>query len=213
MNNLKEVFKNFLYENATYSGYIEMPIVHSSNLLPNKLIPFSKAYSTKDYEQWVCFYENDEKFLRVWNNPKKYLPILRKFYGVISPDFSVQRNMPLQKQVEAIFNGRILGHWWQQNGIEVIANIRFNDSRTYEYAFEGIFPNSNVAIGSLGCIKKLEERKFFEEGLAEMIHTLKPKNLIVYGALPQAVFGKYKNKTNILHFPCQTNLSHSMKGV
>ena len=208
-----DFFKNYLYENVEYCGKTEIPILHSSKLLPNQLIPFSKAYSSKDYKQWVCFYENDDKFFRVWKSPKKYLPVLKKFYGVISPDFSVQRNMPLHKQIDAIFNGRLLGHWWQQNGIEVIPNIRFNESRTYEYAFEGIDKNSNIAVGSLGCIKNKEERNFFIFGLEEMIKILQPKNLIIYGALPKEIFEKYSVLTNILHFPCWTNLIHSKKKV
>lgn len=208
-----DIFKNYLYKNADYCGEQELPVLHSSKLLPNKLIPFSKALYTKDFNQWVCFYENDEKFICVWDNPKKYLPLLQKFYGVISPDFSIHRNMPLQKQIDAIFNGRILGHWWKENGIEVIPNVRFNGERTYKYAFEGIEKNSNIAVDSLGCIKNVEERKFFLAGLAEGIKILKPENLIIYGALPKYIFEKYKDVTNILHFPCWTNLVHSKKAV
>ena len=210
---MADVFKSYLFKNADYFGEKEILILHSSKLLPNKLIPFSKAFSTNNFEQWVCFYENDEKFFRVWNNPKKYLPILKKFYGVISPDFSVQRNMPLHKQIDSIFNGRILAHWWQQNGIEVIPNVRFNDPRTYEYVFNGIDKYSTIAVGSLGCIKNKEERKFFIEGFSEMVKILQPKNLIVYGSFPKKFFGSYKNVTNILHFPCWTNLIHSKKAV
>ena len=121
--------------------------------------------------------------------------------------------MPLHKQIDSIFNGRILAHWWQQNGIEVIPNVRFNDPRTYEYAFNGIDKYSTIAVGSLGCIKNKEERKFFIEGFSEMVKILQPKNLIVYGSFPKKFFGSYKNVTNILHFPCWTNLIHSKKAV
>ena len=89
---MADVFKSYLFKNADYFGEKEILILHSSKLLPNKLIPFSKAFSTNNFEQWVCFYENAENFFRVWNNSKKYLPILKKFYGAISPDFSFQRN-------------------------------------------------------------------------------------------------------------------------
>ena len=208
-----DVFHSYLFKNIDYGGELEIPALHSSHLLPNKLIPFSKALKTKDYTQWVHFYEKDETILRVLKNPKKYLPILKKFYGVISPDFSIQRNMPLFMQIESIFNGRVLGNYWRQNGIEVIANVRFNDSRTYKFAFDGIDKNANLAIGSLGCIKKNEEREYFINGLSEMMKRLKPKNLIVDGTAPEEIFYRYKNDTNILQFPSQISIVHAKKVI
>ncbi|MBR1729372.1 MAG: DUF4417 domain-containing protein [Selenomonadaceae bacterium] len=208
-----DVFRSYLFKNIDYIGELEIPILHSSYLLPNRLISFSKALKTKDYNQWVHFYENDETILRVWRNPKKYLPILKKFYGVISPDFSIHRNMSLFMQIQSIFNGRVLGNYWQQNGIEVIANVRFNDSRTYKFAFEGIDKNANISIGSLGCLKKNEERKFFVAGLEEMMKTLTPKNLIVYGSAPEEIFDRYKNNTNIIQFPSQISKIYANKVI
>ena len=208
-----DVFKSYLFEGISYSGELEIPVLHSSHLLPNELIPFSKARGTKDFNLWVHFYEDDKNFMCVWNQPKKYLTLLQKFYGVISPDFSVQRNMPLFKQIELTARGRLLGCWWRQNGIEVIPNVRFNGDRTYKFAFEGLDKNSNLAIGSLGCIKNKTERDYFVKGLAEMIRTLKPKNLVVYGAAPKTIFEPYVNKTKILHFPSQTTLIHKKESV
>ena len=208
-----DIFKSYLFKNADYTGDFQIPILHSSKLLPNKLIPFSRAMNTNDFEQWVHFYEDDKNFIRVWNQTKKYLPILKKFYGVISPDFSVQRNMPLFMKLDSIAKGRVLGHWWQQNGIEVIPNVRFNGDSTYNFVFEGLDKNSNLAVGSLGCIKNKEERKYFVEGLRELIKRLQPKNLIVYGAAPKKIFEPYSNETNILHFSSWTTLIHQKERV
>ena len=41
----------FLVENADYSGYIELPVIKTSNLLPNKVVVFSRAMS----EKWKDF--------------------------------------------------------------------------------------------------------------------------------------------------------------
>lgn len=59
-NKSSDVFKSYLFEGVGYSGEFQIPILHSSRLLPNKLIPFSKALSTKDFAQWVHFYEDDK---------------------------------------------------------------------------------------------------------------------------------------------------------
>ena len=62
------------------------------------MIPFSKAMSTKDFDQWVHFYEYDYKFAAIWDNPRKYLSRIKKFRGVITLDFSLYRDMPLVMQ-------------------------------------------------------------------------------------------------------------------
>ena len=94
----KDVFRSFLVNNATYDGFLEIPVIKPIDQLPNRLIPFSKAMKTNDYDQWVHFYENDCGFERVWNNPKRYLSRLKRFNGIITPDFRLYRNMMLVMQ-------------------------------------------------------------------------------------------------------------------
>lgn len=36
------------------------------------------------------------------------------------------------------YQGRALAHWWGENGMEVIPNVRFADERSYEFCFSGI---------------------------------------------------------------------------
>lgn len=78
-NNNYDVFHSFLVENADYDGYFELPVIRTSNQLPNKVITFSKAMSKawRDYDCWVIFYEHDRDFERLWNNPKQYLNKLK----------------------------------------------------------------------------------------------------------------------------------------
>lgn len=110
LNNCRDVFRSFLVKNADYSGEIELPIIRTSVLIPNRVITFSKAMAKgmNDYNQWVIFYEHDENFERLWNTPNKYLAKLKKFNGVISPDFSLYRNMPLVMQMWNTYRGRAL---------------------------------------------------------------------------------------------------------
>lgn len=85
-----------------------------------------------------------------------------------------------------------MAHWLQENGIEIIPNVRFADERSYDFCFDGVEKNNTVAIGTHGCIKKLTDRAYFEKGLAEMEEQLQPQTIIVYGAAPDQIFGKYK---------------------
>ena len=89
-----DVFNSFLVANSTYVGMFEIPEIKATYDIPNKLISFSEAISCREYNQWIHFYEDDYKFERIWRNPKRYLAILKRFNGVILPDFSLYRDMP-----------------------------------------------------------------------------------------------------------------------
>lgn len=187
----KDVFRAFLVKNATYDGSLEMPCIKSIDAVPNKLIVFSKAIRSKDFNGFIHFFEDDVYFERIWNQPNKYLPILKRFDGVITPDFSLYRDMPLVMQEWNTYRSRAIGHWLQENGIPVIPNIRFADERSYSFCCDGIAKGGTIAIGSHGCVKVNIERIYFEKGLREIIKKLEPKSLVVYGATPDCIFGDY----------------------
>lgn len=199
----RDLFKAFLVENADFSGKFELPQLRTSDEIPEKVILFSDAISKacKDFDAWVVFYEEDFKFNSLWNNPKSYLERLKKFKGVISPDFSLYRNMPLCMQMWNTYRGRALAVWLQNNGVEIIPNVRFNDERTYEFCFDGIEKDKTVALGTHGCIKTREDRLYLKVGLAVLVQKLSPKNIIVYGRAPDSLFKPYKDKgINIIPF-------------
>ncbi|MCI8332024.1 MAG: DUF4417 domain-containing protein [Clostridiales bacterium] len=204
-----DVFHAFLVEKADYAGVEEIPCIKTSRLIPERVIPFSKAVCAADYDQWVVFYEHDTAFVRLWNQPRKYLQILKKFKGVITPDFSLYRNMPLVMQKWSTYQGKAIGVWLQNEGVEVIPNVRFADERSYSFCFDGVEKYSTVAIGTHGCIKRLTDRAYFEQGLAEMVKQLQPQTILVYGAAPDRMFGKYKEMgIRIIQFDSECAIAH-----
>lgn len=197
----KDVFNAFLVNDAVYDGELEIPVILGGDYRPNKLIPFSKAISSNDYECWIHFYEDDVSFERVWRNPNRYIPIIRKFAGVISPDFSLYRDMPLVMQFWNIYRNHAIAHAFQRIGCNVIANIRFGDSRTFEECCLGIPHHSTIAVGSHGCLKNKVDRKFFVDGLAYVVNKVRPERIIVYGTAPVDIFSEYKNQgIDVLQF-------------
>ena len=211
--NCKDVFNAFLVKDASYSDDLyEMPIIHYENTIPKKLIPFSKCLRSKEYDAWIHFYEDDYNFERVWRNPKKYLPIIKKFAGIITMDFSVYRDMPFPMQVWQIYRSRALGFWFQKNGIKVIVNMRYGDERTFNICCNGVPKNSIISIGSHGCIKDKEDRQIFISGLDFIIKELKPHTIIVYGSAPNKIFDLYRNmQINIIVYDSEFSKSHRGK--
>lgn len=205
----KDVFHAFLVKNATYDSPLEIPCLKTELRKPQKLIAFSKAVHSADYDAWVHFYEDDTVFERLWNRPNTYLPILKKFKGVISPDFSVYRDMPLVMQQWNIYRSRAIGHWLQENGTPVIPNIRFGDERTFKLSCAGINKHGVIAVGSHGCIKLLTERNYFKNGLKYVMNKLEPTTLVIYGTAPDEIFAQYKEMgIEILQFDSECSAAH-----
>ena len=204
----KDVFNAFLVENATYEVFLEIPSIAGGLYKPKKLIPFSKSISSTNFDCWVHFFEDDVAFERIWNNPKKYLPILKKYEGVICPDFSLYRDMPLVMQYWNIYRSRAIGRWLQENGINVIANIRFGDSRTYIPCCYGVPVNGTIAIGTHGCVRIKEDRIALTKGVEWVVNKLKPSIIIVYGSAPKDIFDDLRNKgIEILQFDSEFAVS------
>lgn len=188
----KDVFNAFLVEESNYAGVFEIPVIKPNYDIPRKLISFSKCKSSKACDMWVHFYEDDYLFERIWRNPKKYLPILKKYDGVILPDFSIYRDMPLVMQLWNIYRSRAIGIWLQENGIKVIPNIRYGDKRTYKCSTDGIPHKSVIAVGTHGTLKDKDDRCYFVNGLDWVVKRIRPVAIVVYGNAPNYIFDKYK---------------------
>ena len=137
------------------------------------------------------FYTDDENFECLWNNPSAYLKMLQSFEGVISPDFSLYRDMPLVMQLWNTYRNRALSYWMQSYGISVIPNVQWGDDRSYHFCFEGIPAKSPVAISTNGGIQDSLDRQYFKLGLRKMIEVLMPSVIINYSYMPDDIFKPY----------------------
>ncbi len=208
-NGCKDVFNAFLVKVATYAGIFEFPRIMPTYYIPQRIIAFSKALACKDYNQWIHFFEDDYLFERLWRNPNNYLELLKRFNGVILPDFSLYRDMPYVMQLWNIYRSRAIGHWLQINGIRIIPNIRFGDKRTYSLCCDGIEKHCVIAIGSHGNIKNKTDREIFLEGFDLVVKTLQPSTVIIYGSSPDRYFQKYRDAgINIISFDSDYSISH-----
>ena len=185
--NCIDVFNAFLVCLASFVGIYDFPIIMPTYDKPNALIRFSKCLKSKNYNCWVHFYEDDYLFRRIWLHPRKYLPILKKFNGVILPDFSVYRDMPFAMQIWNIYRSRAIGFWLQLNGIKVIPNLRFGDVRTYEICCDGISKGCVISFGTHGLMKNRTDRYIVVEGIASIINYLKPSCVVIYGSADEHI--------------------------
>ena len=127
-----------------------------------------------------------------------------KFNGVITPDFSLYRDMPLVMQQWNTYRGKALGHWWQSMGMNVLPNVRFADERSFSFCCDGVPKRSIICIGSHGNIKNRENRIIFKQGIDSIVENLSPSCIVVYGSAPDDVFACCLEKNiKILQFNCE----------
>lgn len=202
-------FRADLVRSAEFKGIFEIPYINPPKkiILPNDTIPFSLMDRTKDYSEFVVFYEHDIKFADIIMATDEYLDDLKNFPGVVSPDCSLYRDMPLVLQIANTYMNRAIGHYLQMHGINVIPNVRWGDERSYttsvlpeRFAFIGLPKHSIVSIGTYGCIQSRENKRYFREGLVAMLDELEPEYVLVYGSMPDAIFGDLKDRTTFVHY-------------
>lgn len=186
-----------LVEGADFDGELEIPIIRNDpGMVPPFLMrPFSRRGVTSMPDEYICFYEHDYRFAKFLERAGAYLDSVRKFSGVVSPDCSLYRDMPLILQMVNTYLNRAVGHYLQYNGIHVIPNVRWGDERSYlgyghiePFAFLGLEKRGVVSIGTYGCIRGDENRFHFKRGLSAMLKAVEPKIVLVYGGMPNDLF-------------------------
>lgn len=61
--------------------------------------------------------------------------------------------------------------------------------------------HSIVSVGTYGQIKSSEEKRYFREGLMSMLDELEPEVVLVYGSMPNKIFGGLEERTKFIAYP------------
>ncbi len=213
-NLVDEGFRVSLVETAFFDGKYEIPHIDApiKIIIPKGMVPFSLRERSQDKSDFVCFYEHDINFREILTNTEEYVDDLKRFPGIITPDCSLYIDAPLCVQIADIYLNRAVGYYLSQQGIYVVPNIRWGDERTYKsdslgekVAFQGVDKHSIVSIGTYGQIKSAESKRYFREGLEEMLKELEPEVVLVYGAMPDKIFGGLLDKARFIQYPDWTS--------
>ena len=132
-------------------------------------------------EGFVHFYEDDADIERFWNNPKKYLPKLKEFDGVIALDYSVCYDFPNALKVNNTYRNLASGAWLQSQGLSVIPNVRCEPLNA-DWSLPAIPRNSVIAFGARASIKRVEDRHMFVSMVRIAVDELHPSAIVWYGA-------------------------------
>jgi len=187
-------------------GKYQMPIIEQELHVPDSLIGFNYALNSKDKSAGVHFYVDDYQFERIWNEPEKYISILKDYDCVLTPDFSLYMDMPISMKIWNVFRSRLIGQMCQLAGLAVIPTVSWAEKETFDFCFDGLPEKSVLSISTIGVKNSPEAMAIWREGVAELLKRKKPKTLLVYGGKVDFDFGK----TEVLYFANQ--VTERMKG-
>lgn len=191
-NKTYNAYNMMLFDENDVDGKWQMPKIYKESYIPNRLIGFNYAKTSKDKDTGIHFFIDDYQFERCWNNPEQYLEILKDYNCVLTPDFSLYMDMSMSVKLWNIYRSRLLGQFWQRNGLIVIPTISWAEKETFEFCFDGIEKGSTVAISTIGVKREDTAFSIWKDGVDEMIKRIKPKKIICYGGQVDYDFGKIK---------------------
>ena len=195
--NVQNVEKGFFPSSNSYG----IPDIKCDEFEVKELIPYR---TDSNRNGTAHFFLDDYRFERCWKNADSQIEELKKYNGVLSPDFSMYTNYPEAFQIWQVYRNRWCACYWQSKGIKVIPTISWSDKSSYKYTFLGIKKYSTVAISTVGILNNKNSERLFMQGFKEMLKQLEPKRILIYGNTTSGLeeydniqwFEPYTNKWN-----------------
>lgn len=175
-------YENLNIRNYYGVGKYEIPQMSPAEYKVDNWISFNFALSCDEPEKHgVHFFIDDYQFIRLWNDPKKYIDKLKQFQAVCTPDFSMYSDFPKAVKIFNHWRKHWLGVFWQENDINVIPTVDWNRDENYGWCFDGDPIGGQVALSTVGVKHDKRSLELFEAGYTEMKRRLKPSQIIIYG--------------------------------
>ncbi len=192
----KDIFGTWVLENQRFDGFFDMPVIGNHDDITS--IDYLALYSDqseycKTENTAVCFYEYDHIFdgihglynSIIYENEAKLVKFRERFAHakwIIAPDYSLFGDFPNALQINNVYRSRFCAVWLKNNtSAKIIPNVRWSESFSYNYSFDGIEKGSNVSVGFMGLQRKKENLRMFMDGFEKMIDTIMPKSILIYG--------------------------------
>ena len=158
------------------------------------IVPFNYALNYKGDKSkvYIHFYIQDYLFNRIWNDPMRYIEVLKQYKGIVMPDFSLYYDMPLPLQQFNHYRNLWFARMCQIKGIPVIPSVNWSDSCSYGFCFDGLPHNSIVMLSTIGSVRKNDTRDNFYAGVDKMICELNPDKILL--RTTKNLYNKFKNE-------------------
>lgn len=150
-----------------------------------RLLAFNQSKSDNGLhnERIVHFFLYDYNFESIWKTPEKFVELLSKYKGVLTPDFSMYTEMPYAVQIYNTFRNRWCGAYLASKGIRVIPTVAWSDRGSFDFCFKGVKKGSVVAVSTYMFHESKNhaaQKELFMEGYNRMLEEIEPSKIICY---------------------------------
>ena len=188
---MRHVIEWYFEQGLELDGRWDMPLIRRQDVALDglSLIRFTNAVKseTSDLGATVHFYEADEDFDEVWNDPEGHVAELAQYKQVMSPDFSLWWDMAAALQMVNTLRNRWCGAYWQAKGLTVIPTVSWGSGKSFDFCFAGIEQGGVVSVSTVGC---KDARREFMRGYQEMLRAVRPEAVVCYGEPFEEMFGQ-----------------------
>lgn len=179
----RDVFHSWMLHDAEYTHPLSMPKLAPVHVDPDRLVAFSDAMHSRwhDFDCFVHFFEDDCNIERFWNNPKAYIAKLKRFQGIIGPDYSVCWNFPVVLKNYNHWRNSVCTYWLQHQLKYAVPQARCEDD-DFTAVLAGFPRHSTIAIGARSMVRRLSDRYVLKKSVEHIVDFLEPENLLWYGS-------------------------------
>ena len=180
------------YDEDNTAGFYQMPVIEPCNYIPDDIIGFNYALTSKNKDCGIHFYIDDYQFERIWAQPQLYLEKLSEYQCIFTPDFSLYTDMPIAMKIWNTYRSRLIGQIAQRMGMLVIPTVSWCEEATFDFCFDGLPVGTTLSISTIGVKQDDYNFNLWKAGVDEMIARLKPKTLLIYGGKVDYDYGNIK---------------------
>lgn len=156
-----------------------------------RTLPFNYALSHQDKDYFVHFYIQDYLFNRIWNNPQRYIDVLKEYKGIVMPDFSLYTDMPEPLQRFNHYRNLWFARMCQMQGITVIPSPNWSTKDSLEWCLDGMPKDSVIMLSAVGSIKNPQVFDNFIYCAKYMEKRLQPSHILL--RCPKKSYDKLKS--------------------
>ena len=180
------------YDEDNTAGFYQMPVLEPCNYIPDDIIGFNYALTSKNKDCGIHFYIDDYQFERIWSQPQLYLDKLSEYQCIFTPDFSLYTDMPIAMKIWNTYRSRLIGQIAQRMGMLVIPTVSWCEEAAFDFCFDGLPVGATLSISTIGVKQDDYNFNLWKAGVDEMIKSLKPKTLLIYGGKVDYDYGDIK---------------------
>ena len=135
-------------------------------------------------------------FKKVYDQSDRLIKGLKRFEGIITPDFSLFPEMAKPQRIWNCYKSRTIAYYLQQEGLNIIPSVAWAMEEDLEWCFDGLPENSSIAISTNGCKSEPYSKRIFLLGVEKLQEKLKPFKLIICGS----IFEELRKYDNIIQY-------------